>query len=116
MASRVKKGIIYTANTLLNVAKHAHDKLNEPPDIDQGLIAIVFAASAFEAFLNELDELAGGTGDSPGALEPIIALLSDVLDEAEACVFRWVTCLRGRGSLRDYAWRYRGEHDAPRFA
>jgi hypothetical protein len=81
-----KKGIIFTASTLLRVAKNAHDKLNgEPPDIDQGLIAIVFAASAFEAFINELDELAAGTGDTPGATEPIIALLSDVFKEAEAC-------------------------------
>jgi len=80
------KGVIFTASTLLNVAKNAHNKLNgEPPDIDQGLIAIVFAASAFEAFINELDELAAGTGDTPGAKEPIIALLSDVLKEAEAC-------------------------------
>ena len=86
MAAAPKKGIIFTSYILLDVAKHAHDKLDsERPGIDQGLIAIVFAASTFEAFVNELQELASGTGDTPGATDPIIALLSDVLKEAEAC-------------------------------
>ena len=87
---QVKTGMIHTASILLYVAKSSHDALDEnlsPTEPTEayphGLIAIVFAASAFEAFLNELAELTSGTGDTPGVNDPTIVRLSKALCEAE---------------------------------
>jgi hypothetical protein len=43
----------------------------------------VFAAATFEAFINELDELAAGTGGTPGVADPRIKSLAEVLGEAQ---------------------------------
>ena len=81
--------IVYMANSLLRVAKKAHAALDDgrplkkPGNSEEGLTAIVFAAAAFEAFLNELSEVASGTGGTAGTDEPRVALLAEVLAEAE---------------------------------
>lgn len=87
---QIKTGMIHTASILLYVAKSSHDALDEnlsPTEPTEayphGLIAIVFAASAFEAFVNELAELTNGTGDTPGVNDPTIVRLSKALCEAE---------------------------------
>jgi hypothetical protein len=81
--------IVYMADSLLRVAKKAHASLDDgrplkkPGDSEEGLTAIVFAAAAFEGFLNELGEVASGTGGIPGTDDRRVALLAEVLGEAE---------------------------------
>jgi len=57
--------------------------LKKPGNAEDSLIAIVFSAAAVEAFINDLEELAAGTGGSKGTDHPKIRLLADVLSEAE---------------------------------
>jgi hypothetical protein len=84
-----KTGIVFTAVSLLRVATKAHGLLddgrpiNEPRDVEESLTALLFAAAAFEAFVNELDELAAGTGGTRGVEDPRIKSLAEVLGEAE---------------------------------
>jgi hypothetical protein len=85
-----RTGIYYLAGDTLDVARKAHDRLDDgrpaqqPGDSDEGFTAIVFSAVALEAFISELGGLATGLGGGKGHEHHKVRQLGILLAEAEA--------------------------------